>query len=150
MVSVENAGIRLAMTEENREVLATITEVQTMFNVVLGAVGKICTASNHAVFANAPVAADDVVTYAVLVQRPETLRNIVNDLANEATPGASRQYHIAHNSISGARFNAENLLVNADQIYPADSNNAELINDVREYKNLITRIQNRLPNALFH
>lgn len=138
---------RIFISDEVREIMHTVAEVPSLISLILDSMGKIETSNGvyHSGFALQPSPdSSDAVEFSVLCLTPLNIRATVATLANPETPLADRQFYMQHNSIPGAHVTA-NLLMNPDEIYPAEYGATQLQQDVHAYKNLITRIQARLP-----
>lgn len=116
-------GEDVAMPEEQRQMLATISQLPSATAGLLSAIGKVEADGKvyHSVVPTRP--GDDAPVldrywYQTLVITPDNIGRLVEVLANPATPLAFRQLFIQHNSLPGARFAANGVLENPDDIWP--------------------------------
>ncbi|GAB0091232.1 hypothetical protein DMENIID0001_060490 [Sergentomyia squamirostris] len=93
-----------------------------------------------------PVECDaDVGVGRSLLLLPVTIREIVTFLAdNNVLHAAARADFVAHISVPGARFDENNLLLNPDEIWPANADTAAVVaSDFDAYQNWLNRVRNR-------
>lgn len=143
---------RLYIPDEQREIIASITEVPSLMSMILDSLGKVETndATYHMGIPYEPVSAENVAEYRSLVITPANVRELLLLMANVETPLIMRRMIHQFWSIPGAYIGNDYVLMNSDSIYPAEYTTADLLGDVHAYKNLITRIQSRLPKHTFH
>lgn len=137
---------RIFINDEMREILQTIMEVPSLVSLVLSSIGKIESNGKvyHLGYAENPAGAADILEYSTVCPNPDNLRDIIDTLSNAGTPLAERQEYHRYNSIPGVHV-VDGFVTNADQVYPLNYGANELRADVHAYKNLLTRIQPRLP-----
>lgn len=143
---VAGALVRVHIPDETREILSTVLEVPSLMAIVLDSIGKIESGDKvyHLGYAVPPAVEAQLLEYYTLCVNPTNIRAILENVSNAQFPLAARQEYFRYNCIPGALVE-NNLLMNADEIYPADYGAVNLQQDVHAYKNLLTRIQPRLP-----
>lgn len=144
-VAIENINLTSSMIS----VLSQLVELPCVFVAVLQSVGKIVINDEvyHSVIQAAPAENDaNYIQYLASVQTPNNVRTLLDYLAQVANPVANRMFLIERLCIPGCRI-IGNLLQNADEVWPPNYNVDSLRNDVHAYRNLITRVQNRLPKS---
>lgn len=144
--------VRIQINDDIRELIHSIVETVGLFSIVLDSIGKIETNDSvyHMGIVTAPAEPLDIVDHCSLTILPNNIRTYVETFGNAQTPPNILAHLVQHCSVPGAFIQANNnVLLNGDQIYPAVYGFAELQADIHAYKNLITRIQSRLPKHTF-
>lgn len=150
MQNENNILVRRVLPDEFRELLKTLVEIPSLMSMILDSIGKIETqgAVYHCGLAPLPEGEAAIAEYYTLVILPDTIRTLLEQMAGNIIAQDIRNNVLEHWTIPGAHFIA-GVLQNADQIYRPEYNLGNLQDDVHAYKNLITRVQNRLPKHTF-
>lgn len=138
---------RIYLEDRIREVIQSVSEIPSVVMNVLDCVGKYKGEGGiyHCGYYIPQATDSDYVSSLSLCLNPDNIRATL--VAVNAAPVATRDDFLAHCTIPGVIIE-DGLVSNIDQIWPADAGE-QLATDVHDFKDLITRVQSRLPHHSF-
>nr|QYW05760.1 MAG: hypothetical protein [Partitiviridae sp.] len=144
MCSGYNSFEYIDIPYEIKCVLDTIAEVPSLISFTLGCMGKMQNGNRvyHMGYSKKPAERNQLEYYTLCVN-PDNIRGILNSL-DASSDAEMRNEYFRYNSIPGLRV-VNGVLMNADEVYPEGYDADMLREDVHSYKNLLTRVQSRLP-----
>ena len=69
------------------------------------------------------------------------LRSVVSSLSDSRTPFEARKWFVQENSIPGARFSADCILENPDEIMPDGYDNNQLLRDIQDVRRFFSKVE---------